>query len=83
MNKIKAIEINLPMKEDWYAVGCAVNDTSIPKEKNIVTEIRDMSIDPENNYISIFGIYVSGRLYKTIESSPVSVTYFWEAEFNA
>ena len=80
MRKIKAIEINLPMKEDWYAVGNAVSDTSIPKGKNIVTEIRDATVDGEDVFVSIYHVYVSGQLYKAIESSPVSVTYFMEGE---
>lgn len=69
MEKIKAIELNLPMKEEGYMVG----------EKG-VTAIRDHSIDAEDNYISVYGVYVNGQIYKTIECSPVTVTFFLEGE---
>ena len=80
MKKIKSIELNLPMDNEWYAVGSKVNDKDLPEELQRVTEIKENSIDAESRFESIYQIYVEEQLYKTIENSPVTVTYFLDGE---
>ena len=75
MNKIESIELNLPMKKEGYTVGQLV--VSGGKAFNI-TDIKDMTIDGENIYIPIYYVYADGKHYKTIENSPVTITYFLE-----
>lgn len=80
MKKIKSVELNLPMNNEWYAVGSKVNDKDLPEELLRVTEIKENSIDAESRFESIYQIYVEEQLYKTIENSPVTVTYFLDGE---
>lgn len=80
MSKITAIEMNLPMKEEWYAVGHPVSDPTLPKDKNIVTEIKDCTAEYEDGIEFIYEVWVAGQIYKSIVNSPVSVTYEIEGE---
>lgn len=76
MTKIKSIALNLPMNDEWYAVG---EETYISQtEKGMVTAIVDDSISSEQNYVPTYVVYVNERPWKRIENSPVSITYFLE-----
>ncbi len=80
MRGIKSISLNLPMVAECYTVGQKVNDQTLPRDLQKVTEIKDFSRECENSNEYIYDIFVAGQLYKTIINTPVSITYFLDGE---
>lgn len=68
---IRAIYINLPMKDESYAVG----NPLYYNDERIVTEIRDNSVDAERNYIPIVEIIVDGQVVKELINTPMTIEH--------
>lgn len=71
MSKVEAICLNLPMHEESYVVGGRVE----PSDKRIITEIRDNSIDAEQNFVHIMEIKVGNQVVKEFINTPMKIEY--------
>lgn len=71
MSKIKSIQINLPMVSEVYSVG----ETFEYKNDQIVTEIRESSIETEQNFIHIMQVLVGEEIVREFIGTPMRIDY--------
>ena len=75
MQKIKGINLNLPMHTEVYNIG----DTDfIDGEFREITDIKDSGIKTKNGLDLFLEVYVEGKLFKRIINTPLTITYSLE-----
>lgn len=75
MSKIKSLQVNLPMHNEFYIVGRGRECSHIEHFEGIITEIKDVGVEFENSIHCFYEIYLGGKLFKRIENTPVTLEY--------